>query len=145
MRVTCDTNVLVRAALTPAGAASDLLEIIVRDHILIASLPILAELLEVLQRPRLSNLYRLDTRTIQRFVGQLHRTATIVPLPTQLPAVVLRDPRDNPIVLTAVLGIAGVLCTRDQHLLDPSVSGFCASHGVRLLTDIELLTELRQR
>src|SRR5476651_2029189 len=121
MRVTCDTNVLARAALTPAGAASHLLELIVRNHILIISLPILAELLEVLQRPRLSNLYQLDLRTTHRFIGQLHRTAIVVPLPMQLPAIIPRDPRDNPIVMTAVRGNADVLCTLDRHLYDPVV------------------------
>ena len=53
MRIVLDTNVLVRA--TPAsagGPAWETLRRIAQDHVLISSPPLLAELRDVLSRPR---------------------------------------------------------------------------------------------
>jgi predicted nucleic acid-binding protein len=55
------------------------------------------------------------------------------------------DPDDDPIVATAVEGNAEVLCTRDKHLLgSAAVVAYCASHGVRVIDDVELIKLLRQ-
>jgi predicted nucleic acid-binding protein len=39
----CDTNVLLRAAISPAGPANELLTILAKDHILVSSAPHLAD------------------------------------------------------------------------------------------------------
>ena len=67
----------------------------------------------------------------------------MVPLPATLPQVVPHDPKDNPIVITAVAGRADILCTLGRHFFHPDVTSFCAMHGVRVLRDTELLRELR--
>jgi predicted nucleic acid-binding protein len=64
-------------------------------------------------------------------------------LPADLPPIVPADAKDNPIVMTAVVGKAAVLCTLDKHLHQPPVVDFCAKHGVRILKDADLLAELR--
>jgi len=51
MKVVLDTNILVRAVISPAGPAAELLTRIAADHLLVASLAILSELYEVLKRP----------------------------------------------------------------------------------------------
>lgn len=49
------------------------------------------------------------------------------------------DPDDN----AAIAGQAQVICTRDRHFRNENVVDFCAQHGIRIVDDIELLTELR--
>jgi putative PIN family toxin of toxin-antitoxin system len=143
MRVMCDTNVLVRAVLTPQGAAGELLERLAQGHLLVTSAYQLTELLDVLRRPKIRTLHRRDERGIRRVIGRIYKLSAVVPLPADLPAVVVDDPKDDPIVMTAVTGQAEVLCTRDKHLHHTDVVSFCAGHGVRVLSDLDLLTELR--
>src|SRR5437879_767039 len=53
------------------------------------------------------------------------------------------DADDNPVIQTAVVGHASVLCTLDRHFRQPAVVRYCAAKGIRVLTDIELLQTLR--
>ncbi len=143
MRIMCDTNVLLRAFLTPTGAAAELLKQIAAEHLLVTSLFQLTELLDVLRRPKIRALHGRDERGIRRVISRVLQLAVVVPLPADLPAVVPDDPKDNPIVMTAIAGKAEVLCTLDKHLHDSKVVDFCARHGVRVVKDASLLAELR--
>ena len=142
MRIMCDTNVLVRTVLSPGGAAAELLRLIARDHALVVSRPVLGEVYDVLRRSRIRSIHRLGDPRIRRVVSSLYKLGSFVPLPSTLPAVVPLDPKDDPIVMTAIAGKADVLCTLDRHLHDPAVTALCAGHGVRVLRDAELLAEL---
>jgi len=143
MRIMCDTNVLVRTILSPDGAAAELLRQIAREHSLVVSLPVLGELYDVLRRPRIPTLHRLSDPQIRRVVSRLYKLGTLVPLPATLPSAVPLDPKDDPIVMTAIAGKADVLCTLDRHLHDAAVTALCAGNGVRVLRDAELLAEFR--
>jgi putative PIN family toxin of toxin-antitoxin system len=143
MRIMCDTNVLVRTILSPNGAAAELLRLIARDHSLVVSLPVLGEVYDVLRRPRIRSFHRLSDPRIRRVVSRLYKLGTNVPLPAAIPSAVPLDPKDDPIVMTAIAGKADVLCTLDRHLHDAAVTALCAGHGVRVLRDAELLAELR--
>lgn len=143
MRVMCDTNILVRTVISPYGPAGDLLRIVARDHSLVTSLHVLTELYDVLRRPKIRKLHKLRDARIRRVVSRFYKLATLVPLPSPMPVTVPQDPKDNPIVMTAIAGQAEVLCTLDRHLHEPSVFALCASQGVRVIRDAELLTELR--
>ena len=55
MRIVCDFNVLVRTAINPTGLAKELLSEIRTAHTLVVSLPLLAELLEVLRQPKITS------------------------------------------------------------------------------------------
>jgi putative PIN family toxin of toxin-antitoxin system len=143
MRIMCDTNVLVRTILSPDGAAAELMQQIARDHSLVISRAVLGEVYDVLRRPRIRSFHRLGDLRIRRVISSLYKLGSFVPLPTTLPSVVPIDPKDDPIVMTAIVGKADVLCTLDRHLHDPAVTALCAGHGVRVLRDAELLAELR--
>jgi putative PIN family toxin of toxin-antitoxin system len=143
MRVLLDTNVLVRAVLSPFGPAAELLALIARDHTLIVSLPVLGELYDVLRRPHIRRLHRLDDGRVRRVISRLSKLAVVVPLPSPITPAVPGDPKDDPIVMTAIIGNAEVLCTLDRHLHAPAVAAFCAAQGVRVLRDTDLLPELR--
>jgi len=56
--------------------------------------------------------------------------------------VVRKDPNDDPIIYTAVVGKADVICTMDQHFYDPPVLEFCRMRNIRVMTDVELLSLL---
>jgi putative PIN family toxin of toxin-antitoxin system len=139
----CDTNVLVRTILNPNGAAAELLRMVAHDHSLIVSLPVLSEVYDVLRRPRIRSFHGLSDARIRRFVSRLFKLGILVQLPAALPLAVPLDPKDDPIVMTAIVGKANVLCTLDRHLHDAAVTALCAGHGVRVLRDSELLAELR--
>lgn len=145
MRIVCDTNVLVRPFLTPSGIANELLRTIAQDHVLVTSLFQMVELLDVLRRPKIQALHKRDEEGMRRIIGGLLKLSALVALPVDLPSVVPNDPKDDPIVMTAVVGKADVLCTLDHHLHQAAVIEFCAAHGVRVLKDRELLAELRQQ
>lgn len=142
MKIVCDTNVLVRAAINPNGLAAELLKHIRGAHVLAASHPLLTELLVVLRRPKIRAIHGRDEQGIRRLVSSFYKMATIVRLPQSLPRVVPHDLRDDPILFPAVGAATNVLTTRDQHFFDSSVMAFAASHGIRILRDDELLQEL---
>jgi putative PIN family toxin of toxin-antitoxin system len=143
MRIVCDTNILLRAALNPNGPASELLKHIRANCLLVASRPLLTELLDVLRRPKIQALHGLNERGIRRFVSSIYKVATIVQVPEPVPRIVPHDPDDDAIMLTAVGGKADVLTTRDQHLFHPDVVAIATQHGLRILTDETLLKELQ--
>jgi putative PIN family toxin of toxin-antitoxin system len=139
----CDTNILVRAVISPYGAAAELVRIVTNDHLLITSHYVLSELYDVLRRSQIRKLHKLSDAKIRRVVSHFYKLSALVSLPSPLPIVVPLDPKDNPIVMTAVAGQAEVLCTLDRHLHEPHVVLLCADQGVRVLRDTELLAELR--
>lgn len=143
MRIVCDTNVLVRAAMHPNGLAAELLQQIHRGHSSISSMPLLLELLDVLRRDPIRALHRRDEAGIRRFVARIFKWSVYVPVFANRPKIVPHDPMDDPIVFTAIAGHADVLCTRDRHLFHSDVVTECARHGIRVIRDDELLAELR--
>ena len=138
MRIVLDTNVLVRAAANEEGLAGRLLqEISAGLHVLVTSPYVLSEIARVLGYARLQARWRLGEKTVAEFVGRVGDIAEIV-LTTTPDRIVAADPDDDPIVQTAVLGGADVLCTRDRHLLDRAVVAYCAGQGIRVVNDIDL-------
>lgn len=146
MRVVLDTNVLVRGAMSPSGLASALQQLLqASEHEFVVSTWLLQEMEDVLRRPRMWQYHKLDDEQIRRIVLDLDRLATRVVIgdPPSTP-LVKRDPKDDPVLLTAIAGEADVICTCDDHLLDAEVKEYCLKRGIRILTDIELIAELRK-
>lgn len=143
MKIVCDTNVLLRAAINPNGLAAELVKRIRTDHVLIASYPLLAELLVVLRRPKIRALHGRDMHGIRRFISSLYKAASIVHLPRSMPRIVPHDPKDDAVLLTAIAASADVLTTRDQHFFHPNVLASASAQGIRIIRDDDLLSELR--
>jgi hypothetical protein len=56
---------------------------------------------------------------------------------------VLSDPADDPVLYAAADGKADVLCTRNIRDFDADeVRPFCASRGIRILTDLDIPRDL---
>lgn len=145
MKIVLDTNILVRAnpKAPPTGVARDLLLTIAEGpHTLIVSPPILAEVERVLQYPHVHKRWPLTKEAIGDYLFVLETAALLVDLPMELPAVV-SDPDDDPILQTAILGRADVLCTRDEAFGHERVEAVCRKHGIRILGDVALVKELR--
>ncbi len=144
MIVTFDTGILVRATPASKGPARRLIESVANNpaHKLVTSEFILGEVGKVLCYSRMETLLGIDSNAIHEYLAFLRRVSTISdPLPG-LP-IVLNDPNDDPIVYTAVTARADVLCALDSHLHAPNVVAFCQSHGIAVMTDLELLQLLR--
>ncbi len=93
--------------------------------------------------PRVQKLHGLDAEEIKSFVQDVYEAAEVVHPREPMMEVVPMDPDDNPILQTAVVGRADVLCTLDRHFQAPAVTRFAAERGFRIVTDVELLAEVR--
>jgi putative PIN family toxin of toxin-antitoxin system len=144
VRITLDSNVLVRAHNLASGPARELLRLLRDDlsHSLVLSAYILDEVARVLSYPRLQARYKLAPEDIERYTSDLEAVSTIVH-PVVIEPVVLTDPDDDPVLYTALDGYAEVLCTLNTDFYRPNVLEFSERNGIRILTDVELLNELR--
>lgn len=142
VRAVLDTSVLVSALLTPQGAPGQLLDAAEAGAFtLCLSREILDELADVLLRDtKLQTRYGFDRAAVEAFCDGLAATAELVAdLPT-LDAVP-SDPKDNPVVATAVAARADYLVTGDRRHLLP-----LGSHeGVRIVTVRAFLAALEWR
>ena len=57
--------------------------------------------------------------------------------------VVAKDINDDPIIHTAVVGQADVLCTLDAHFYEESAKSFCTQRNIAIMDDAELLRVMR--
>lgn len=143
MRVVLDSNILARATPGKTSAAREVLLAVVQPpHTLITAAPLLAELGNTLQYPRVRALHGLDDAGIQAFIQSVHQASSVV-TPVSPPPIRTHDPDDDLLIAAAIAGQADIICTWDQHLFDPAVQAACAAHGIRILNDIGLLRELR--
>ena len=103
----------------------------------LASWDLLAEILDVLHRPRCRSLG----------IGERHIRETVFVLGVILPGVEvtlpLRDPGDAPVVGAALAGRADAIVTGDRGLLDDAeLRAWLGERGVEVLTPAELLERL---
>jgi predicted nucleic acid-binding protein len=102
---------------------------------------ILDEVERVLLYPRLQARYRITIEEVARFTDNLANAALVVE-PTIVMPITLSDPADDPVLYTAADGDADVLCTLNtRHFSTSAAQAFCKEHGIRVMTDIEVLRE----
>lgn len=143
MRVALDTAILIRGHPRATGPAREIISIAPKANVrFVFSSFILAEVDRVLRYPRLQSLYRMSDAEIREYLDLLISIGDLVEIAEGSP-VVLRDPDDDPIIYTALVGRADILCTVDNHFYDPNVLTFYARYRIRVMFDLELLQLLK--
>jgi len=115
MRAVIDTNVWVSAVLNPHGAPAQVMDAFRKARfVVVLSQPLLDELQQVLTRPRLIQRLTYNTQMVQELVNLLRTRAVWVKIQDDIS--ICRDPHDNMVLETAILGRAEYLVTRDDDL-----------------------------
>lgn len=116
-RAVLDTNVLVSALITPDGASARLLvELRAGAFELIVSPTLLAELREVLGRPKFERY--VSSPEVDAYVELIGRESVLVEDPAPSPAPLSADPDDEYLIDLARAARVDALVTGDVHLLD---------------------------
>jgi putative PIN family toxin of toxin-antitoxin system len=116
VRAVVDTNVLL-SGLFWRGSPNALMEQIRAGALsLISSPALLAELAEVMNRPKFQVILVRSNTDPERMLGELRRLAEIVD-PPPLPAPVSRDPSDDAMLALAVASQADMIITGDADFL----------------------------
>ncbi|MFI5104041.1 MAG: putative toxin-antitoxin system toxin component, PIN family, partial [Terriglobales bacterium] len=103
----------------------------------------LVELAAVLRYPRIQSLYQLSEEQVFTYVQLLREVGEVVTVDDLLP-VPIRDPKDVAVLQTAVIGEADVICTRDSDFYAAATRTFCATLGIEVCTDLELVTRIKR-
>jgi putative PIN family toxin of toxin-antitoxin system len=142
VRVTVDNSVWISAAINPNGHPARIKDALAAGHFdLVVSEPMLAELAKVLARRRIARRTGLTPEEQEEFLNSLRDLADVVTLTGEVR--LCRDPNDDTVIETALVGKANVLVSRDEDLTrTPELAGVLAQAGVRVLTVARFLAEL---
>ena len=148
MRIVLDTNILVRANAKSKGPARELLLLIVNspEHVLLLSPFILKELERVFEYDRVRAATKLTDEEVAEYLGYIRaRAVSEIIFPGPAPRIVPSDADDDPVVHTAVVGRAEILCTLNRDFYHASVLEYCKARGVLVGSDVAILEILRGR
>ena len=135
MRAVVDTNVLISAVIKPPGAAGRVMDHLRQDDFTILySTAILNELVDVLNRPRLSKKYGITPADISTVVALILLRGEPVAPTVQITA--CRDPRDDKFLEVAIAGEADLIVSGDNDL-----NPFEGIHSVTPRAFLALLSE----
>jgi putative PIN family toxin of toxin-antitoxin system len=116
MRAVIDTSILVRAAIRPFGSVGRVLRRLRKgDYVLLYAQPLLEELVDVLNRPRIRDKYLLADSDIQAIVALILLRGEAVEPRERIAA--CRDPKDDKFLEVAVAGKADAIVSGDEDLL----------------------------
>jgi putative PIN family toxin of toxin-antitoxin system len=138
MRITLDTNQLVRALMRPPQLATLLMAWESRRFTVVASPELLDEYERVLVYPDVATL--LDPELVRAFRSHLVHDIEVVVLP-EVPRV-CRDPDDDKVVATALFGEVDYLITADDVLRTPEISDLLHEAGIKAISTDELIALL---
>lgn len=117
MRIMVDTNVLFSAILFPQGRAAKALSHCIRKHELVICSYVLDELKRVVRKKFPSRLSELDT-----FFEKLSFELVYTPEHIEKALFPIRDPKDYPILYTAVIENVDVLLSGDDDFSDTGLT-----------------------
>jgi len=116
VRAVLDPNVLVSAAISPAGPPRQILTAWIDERFeLIASPALLAELADVLARPKFGRF--ISAAVVTEYMDGLATDATIITDPHDPPEL-SPDPDDDYLIALARAAGADYIVSGDHHLLD---------------------------
>lgn len=125
LRVVLDTNVLV-SGLIMLGKPRELLSIISRrETTLVLSKEILNEFSKVMRRKKFAEYAKEEQ--VERYIEDIESIAELTELKSHIK--VVKDPKDNIVISTAIDGEADIIVSGDHHLL--SLKEF---RGIKILS-----------
>jgi len=129
LRVVVDTNLWIRALLGGRVTLPLLEAWYAKRLTVVVSQSLLDELDEVWRRPRLQQ--RIESEDAERLLEQLRFRGEMVELATVPPR--CRDPKDHPVLATAIDGRADAIVTGDADLrADDELRSAMGQYGVAL-------------
>jgi putative PIN family toxin of toxin-antitoxin system len=133
VRAVIDTNVWFRAIISDRGVPAKVLAAYRAGRfVVVASLPVIEELEEVLQRPALVSKFHLGPEALD-LPAYLRRRAELVAIDGTLQ--VCRDPKDDKFIETAVRASADCLVSMDKDLYDePKLCEVLSGLGIHVMT-----------
>jgi hypothetical protein len=141
LRVVLDTNVFVSSLLSTEGTPAQLLNAWREGrYMLVTSPAIIAEVVEVLESPRISKKYLIRHQDVENLVDVLKTDAVLVPGEAGVKGSVPRDPRDEMFLACAIDANADCIVSGDRHLLDLQTF-----RGIPILTVNEFAEELENQ
>ena len=142
VRAVVDTNVWVSALLNPSGPPAAVRHALQQQRfVLVSSEPLLAELAEVLARPRFAQVYRVTRAEVIELVALVRERGDLVSVTGSVR--ICRDPDDDAVVETALNGRADALVTRDDDLKGAAdVVAALRERGVAVLSVSRFLAAL---
>lgn len=142
--VLLDTNILVSALISPRSKPAKLLfywkE---RRFALVISDILLQEFSEVIRRPRIKEKYKITEEEIKELEKVILDKAIFVPIPGELN--LCRDPDDNAILETAILGKANYVVTGDKDIKTPELVEHLARNKIKVIAVSQYLKDLEKR
>jgi putative PIN family toxin of toxin-antitoxin system len=141
-RAVVDTNVWVSALISPRGTPGKILDAYLAGRfVLVVSEPLFEELARVLKRPRLARRHGATPARVDELVAGFRERAEVLQIAGTVQH--CRDPKDDMVGETAVLGRVGVLVTGDPDFDgSPIVVAALSEIGTRILTPATFLAEL---
>jgi putative PIN family toxin of toxin-antitoxin system len=132
--ITVDTNVWISTFLTPRGYSARLKNYWQANRFdVVISPQLLAEISEVLERPRIQAKYQYTSTEVKKYLQLIAELAETVQITASLK--VCRDPDDDMLLETAVIGKATHLVSRDEDITrDTDVSQYLEKYGVKAIT-----------
>jgi hypothetical protein len=119
LRVVLDTNVFVSSLLSTEGTPAQVLNAWREGrYMLVTSPAIIAEIVEVLESPRISKKYLIQHEDVENLVDLLKTDAVLVPGEGVVKGSMPRDPRDEMFLACAIDANADCIVSGDRHLLD---------------------------
>lgn len=137
MKAVLDTNVLVSAFLQSKGKPAQILEQDFRFELLICE-EILAELTDVLNRPRIQKKETYSPDKLREYFQRLRVSSVLVTI-FETENLIPQDPPDNVVLACAVEGQANYLVSGNLHLLNLK-----GHRGVKIVTPAQFLEILNQ-
>jgi len=140
LRVVIDTNIWIRALLGGRVTLPVLEAWRAGRFVVVTSQPLIDELRDVWQRPRLYE--RINAEDAERLIEQLCFRGEMVQIVAVPPG--CRDPKDQPVLATAMDGQVDAIVTADADLrADDELIAAMAQHGVAVWGVERLLEKTR--
>jgi putative PIN family toxin of toxin-antitoxin system len=144
IRAVLDTNIWVSAILNPAGFPAEIIASFRNgDFLAVISEPIIAEIADVLSRPRIKDKYGITEVDILELLILIEERCEHVLLTGDVR--VCRDPEDNGVIETAIKGHAAYLVSRDDDIkFDKPVAEFLSQNSITSISTARFLKRIKK-